>query len=42
MNHGHKAAEAMQGLKGTGVSLQQLRLFVTLAQHRNFTQAGNA
>jgi DNA-binding transcriptional LysR family regulator len=42
MNHGHKTAEAMQGLKGSGVSLQQLRLFVTLAQHRNFTQAGNA
>lgn len=29
-------------LKGSGVSLQQLRLFVTLAQHRSFTQAGNA
>jgi DNA-binding transcriptional LysR family regulator len=34
--------EVAQGLKGAGVSLQQLRLFVTLAQHRSFTQAGNA
>jgi len=30
------------GLKSSGVSLQQLRLFVILAQHRSFTQAGNA
>lgn len=30
------------GLKVADVSLQQLRLFVNLAQHRNFTQAGNA
>lgn len=38
------ATEVAQGLKstGSGVSLQQLRLFVTLAQHRSFTQAGNA
>jgi DNA-binding transcriptional LysR family regulator len=47
MNHdahkdAYKAADAVQGLKGQGVSLQQLRLFVTLAQHRNFTQVGNA
>ena len=33
---------AEAGLKGSGVSLQQLRLFVTLAEHRSFTQAGNA
>jgi DNA-binding transcriptional LysR family regulator len=38
----HPAAEMAHGLKGSGVSLQQLRLFVTLAQHRSFTQAGNA
>jgi DNA-binding transcriptional LysR family regulator len=34
--------DAVQGLKASGVSLQQLRLFVILAQHRSFTQAGNA
>lgn len=34
--------DAVQGLKTSGVSLQQLRLFVILAQHRSFTQAGNA
>ena len=34
--------DAVQGLKSSGVSLQQLRLFVILAQHRSFTQAGNA
>jgi DNA-binding transcriptional LysR family regulator len=36
------ATEVAQKLKGAGVSLQQLRLFVTLAQHRSFTQAGSA
>jgi DNA-binding transcriptional LysR family regulator len=34
--------DAVPGLKASGVSLQQLRLFVILAQHRSFTQAGNA
>src|SRR5471032_3541711 len=34
--------DAVQGLKTSGVSLQQLRLFVIVAQHRSFTQAGNA
>ncbi|WP_158934916.1 LysR family transcriptional regulator [Burkholderia sp. S171] len=35
-------ADTGQRLKASGVSLQQLRLFVVLAQHRSFTQAGNA
>lgn len=34
--------DGVQGLKSSGVSLHQLRLFVILAQHRSFTQAGNA
>jgi DNA-binding transcriptional LysR family regulator len=38
----HIASAAAQAVKGSGVSLQQLRLFVVLAQHRSFTQAGSA
>ncbi len=35
-------SDTTRAMRASGVSLQQLRLFVTLAQLRNFTQAGNA
>jgi DNA-binding transcriptional LysR family regulator len=36
------ASSAASSGASSGVSLQQLRLFVIVAQHRSFTQAGNA